>query len=334
MRLGFIGIGDIACHHAKAARAAGASIVACCASRGMQSPNLSKFLNVANGLPGGVLDQLMVTNKITDVLDWPAVDGVVVAPSWQAIPPMLPTLLRSGKPLLVEKPVALRADDLQVAVGHLPMASDSFMAVRHLRVGFNRRFYEPVQALRARLARGGLRYARVVISEHLEHHMKTTGAAVLPWLLQFTSIHTFDLVGYLFGELRVEAGWHDIGNPDFMCFNGLLAGTTPLMFHVNADAAEPAGIWCHFNDGSVWALSPLETLRVYQGIDIEQATLDRPYRQFTPKEMLRVDVDRSHKPGFMCQMRSFLNGHTDTSAGLVDAWNALRLIEGLGEKGQ
>lgn len=325
MRLGLIGAGAIARHHAKAALACGADVHAICTERGALSPNLPELRAV---LPSTA--SWRVTDNLPSMLTAPDLDALVVCLPWQLTPALLPVLVRSDKPMLIEKPVALKASALEALGAHKPGAYP------HVRVGFNRLFYETVTALRGRLVRGDLQYASVRINEHLRHHARTTGVDCIPWLLQYTGVHTISLLPYLFGPMFPPswvATWPAQGNSEYTCRYAVIetrAGK-PVYLTVDADVAMPVGIQCVFANGEHWLLSPLETLRVFDRVEIEPATDTRPSRVFTPRQHARVDVSYSHKPGFLRQMKSFLAKGQGQGPGLYEAWKALQLIESLNE---
>ena len=247
--LGFIGAGKMARHHARAAVSLGAEIVAGTTGRPM-SRNMLSFSQVVSPPIYG----MTVMPDAETLLKSERVEGVVVCAPWDSMAFEAYRAISSEKPALVEKPIALTAYQARGLIGK----SKSHRAL----VGFNRRFYEPVRRLKKRIDQGGLKAANVVISEYIEHHRKTTGSEVIPYLIEFTSVHTIDLMLHLFGPLGpvyIKASKQG----EFTNYNGLLRRNdgTPISLSLNADDPSRVGIWCRFDDGTTWVLSPLERLR-------------------------------------------------------------------------
>lgn len=305
MRLGFIGIGNMARHHARAAQACGAEIRAACSARN-DSPNWQAWYLA--------YPRCRFEKSIEAVLDAGA-DALVAAPSWRELIALTPRLLSLDVPVLLEKPIAMTA-------GAPPSPSDK-------RVGFNRRHYQSVNVLRGQVQTQPLLSAHVVVSEHIGHHVATSGSDIIAHLLRYTSIHVFDLVEYIFGDPEVVSiTARDMGN-GFVCYNGLLrtTGGVPIHLSVNADDPGPIGIWCRFASGEHFALSPLERLSIYYGVEIEPPRSDYPLRQFRPANEHSIVTDVTHKPGILEQMDRFITGEYDALASVEDHNRAIRLIE-------
>jgi len=317
MKLGFIGAGPIARHHAAAALACGAEIAAACTSR-RDSPNRPIFADIAD---------VRWSINYRSLIDDPRLDALVVAVPWDFIEQILPDLLACDKPMLIEKPLALSSPKMKDAI--------RWDYHKNKVVGFNRRFYQCVRTLKAKLRQQSPQYALVTISEHLLHHQETTGAAVLKYLAEFTSIHTLDLVNHLFGPCDVmhASSWEKMG---FVSYNAHLLpannkGEFPIFLRLNANDPTPIGITCLFPDGTSWVLSPLERLTIYKGMEIQPATEQYKSRRFVPKAMRVIDESMNHKPGFKAQMKAFLSGDTSIAAKPEDNLRALEMLDDLAE---
>jgi len=233
-------------------------------------------------------------------------DRLVVAVPWKLQSAFARyTMARNPEGLLLEKPVGVNPQE--VPHGTLPF------------VGYNRRFYEPVQRLKAR-GTGGLLSVRCVISEWLDHHIAQTGRNVLPHLMEFTSCHTLDLLLYLLGPLNPMY----LKSKPTLHINGFMTTQhgIPVHLSINQDDPQPVGLWFQY-ENECWALSPLETLNIYRGIQI---TDDGQHRAYTPRLMETVECDRTYKPGVLAQMRAFLSDDRSIAAGLDDQRNVLNLI--------
>lgn len=318
MRIGFLGAGAIALEHARAAVFLGHEPAAV-AARSLSSPRLSAFLSE---FPGA--------RRVSDghaLLADPALDAIVACLPWNETELWLDAILASPRPVLIEKPAARSSAVLQNAMGRagLPRALKA--------VGYNRRFYEPVQRLRARLSEGGLKAAEIVVSEDIGRHVARYGAAVVPHLEAFAS-HALDLSRFLLGPLTpVKSYAHGSGakGMGFTSRHALLETRSgaPVWLAFNVNDPSPVGLRCRMDDGTTWHLAPLETLNVFDGFETLPAEEGRRIRRYVPRLKETVEADARFKPGFVEQMRAFLGEEAGTLASLDESVDVLRLIERL-----
>ena len=298
MKLGFIGIGQMARHHAAAAVSLGAEITAACSSS-IYSDDWA--------------DWPYPSHKCSTIAEVAShCDKMVVAVPWDRMTEVSRDAMRL-RPCLLEKPVALSVDAVP--------SGDAF-------VGFNRRFYKSVQRLKSK-GTDNLVSVHVVISEWVHHHIALTGRAVIPYLLEYTSCHTLDLLLYLLGE-DIQFDYLRSANDRI---NGLLiCNDIPIHLSINNNDPSPIGLWFRYPD-ELWKLSPLEKLEIYHGIEIT----DSVPRVYSPR-LIETVGNSSHavpqvladqKPGILSQMSHFLAGDTSIAANLDDQRRVLALIHGL-----
>lgn len=87
------------------------------------------------------------------------------------------------------------------------------------------------------------------------------------------------------------------------------------------------GLRCRFDDGTTWHLSPIETLRVYDGYEVSQPEPGVRIRRYLPHVRETVEADARLKPGFVEQMGAFLSGREGDLAEIGQSAALLRLIE-------
>lgn len=305
--------------HAAAAVELGAEITTVCTAR-ETSPNREAFQKIA--------PHARYSTDGEALLEDAGVDGVVACLPWNVMPRWAERLAQTPKPVLMEKPIGFSSDGARALV-----ASAGKAAANKL-VGYNRRFYETVVRLRERVGKGGLKAIHVVISESVESQIERHGRDIVPALVVFSSAHTLDLLQHLFGPVKpvALAPHREKGKAaPFVSFNGLLAtaGGIPIMFSLNADDPISMGVRCLFDDGKAWNLSPLETLTVYEGFDVQPPTPERNIRGYVPRVEARYNVDTSLKPGCRGQMAAFLSGDFGPGATMNDAVAVLDLIDSL-----
>lgn len=318
LRLGFLGAGAMAHCHAQAAVWLGHDVVAA----GGRQPSSERWVRFSQAFPQ------VSYRPPADILRADDVDAVVVTAAWDAMEDWLPPLCESGKPGLMEKPIALGASSLAAKMARCGAG------LANVAVGFNRRFYEPVARLRDRLKAGGLVAVDIVLSEDISGLLDAHGPAIVPHVMAFSSCHILDLALHLFGELdliRVKRRRILFGEVAVPALHGLAetADGVPVFVSINVGAPVAVGIRCQFDDRTVWHLQPIETLTVYDGVTPRR---DGPGGMITGVTLdiaETVQVDRTFKPGFVAQMQAFLSGRQDLLARPADALAVLRFMERL-----
>lgn len=318
-RLGFLGAGPMARAHGAAALALGAEIVAVCTAR-EDSPNWDEFRKIAPQARHMTDGEVLVADD--------AVDAVVACLPWNLMPQWAARLMKTSKPVLMEKPIGFDADEART------QANAASATLGNKLVGYNRRFYGTTARLRDRVKQGGLKTVRVVISESVESQVERHGRDIIPHLISFCSAHTLDLMLHILGPLRsvALASFPEKGEAaPFVSFNGVLATAEGIAVTLSLNADDPVntGVRCLFDDGTAWDLSPLETLTVYNGLDVQPPTPQENIRRYSPRVEARHEVDASFKPGFHGQMAAFLSGDYGPGATVDDAVAVLDLIASL-----
>ena len=318
-RIGVLGTGTAAWHHAAAASNLGHRIVAGVATS-ENSPRWQAFKEVAP-------DAAFVADGEALLAD-PDVDTIIAALPWRITAEWTERLLCCPKPVLIEKPLGLETAAIEHALDNPDATPDNKM------VCYNRRFYSVVARLRERLAEGGLKSIQVTIAEEVHRQVSRHGTAVIPNLLAFSSSHMLDLLLHVFGPLRVVRlyGYDETGYPlPFRSVNGLLETETgvPMSFALNANDPSPAGIRCLFDDHTTWHLSPLETLMVFAGHDVVETRPGSQIRRYMPKVTQGFDEPTDEKPGFGAQMKEFLSGEIRLGATPRQSLDLHRFIETL-----
>jgi len=318
-KVGILGAGSIARHHAAVVHALGGEVTAACTRR-HDSPNWAGFSDVAP--EAGRLPD------VEAVLSAPQVEAVIACLDWKSQSENLEKLLACPKPVLLEKPIGFVASATKSIVRAAGESGKNKL------VGYNRRFYEPVMILKDRISQGGIKAVDVVISENIEAHVERHGPEIVNHLLPFTSAHTLDLALHLLGSVKivfVRPYRQAIGNHEFVSYNGLLETESgiPVQLALNANDPSSVGLRCRFDDSTTWHLSPLETLTIYRGVDIVLPTPEFNIRQYRPKVHERYIVDATLKPGFKEQGKAFLSGKYGPGANLAAAVGVLELIESI-----
>jgi predicted dehydrogenase len=307
-KLGFIGAGKQAREHARAAVHLGAEIVAFSA-QSLTSTNACDFMRVAP--------------KALFALDWEDVvshdiDALIVAVPWDVTPGMFQDFLNCPLPMLIEKPVLLGR---QTEIITDPYGNKI--------IGFNRRFYDTVNLLKAQVE-GGFKNATVTISEHIGAIAGRHSEKIIPHLWETHCSHILDTMLYVFGPLKIKAVFRHT-EPDFTSVTAILTTSlgSPVTLNVNNDDPSPVGIRARFEKGKTWVLSPIEQLSALKGVEVIPADAESPIRRYVGREASTYFERGQFKPGVCEQMEAFLGGHTKDAATMNDALALQNLIDDL-----
>jgi predicted dehydrogenase len=316
LRIGFLGTGKISIEHALAAKALGHVIVAG-STTSRDSPRWKAFLSAASDTRFEPAGESLLTD--------PDIDAVVSCLPWNVTEKWLPKLLSTPKPVLIEKPLALSSAAVEDALSCHGARPDNKI------VGFNRRFYAPVQKLRERLSMGGMKSAEIIVSEAVSRLVERYGSEIIGHVLAYSSSHILDTATYLLGKLKPVRvyGYKENGNVGFCSFTGILETekAAPVILSINADNPVPVGIRVFFDDKTTWHLSPMERLVAYKGYEVIEPSAKNKIRQYKPKPFLESVADAKMKPGFLKQMRAFTSNEKGIAATPGESAELLRLIE-------
>ena len=320
-RVGLIGVGSISQWHVRAIRAAGMELGGVGARPG--STRLHAF--------AGRHAIETVFDDWRDMMDkrhqW---DALVIATSPDGTPAVMIESLALDIPLLVEKPVAWRRSSLDT----LPPSADA----RTL-VGYNRRFYGPVQRARLEAQNGPPLLAQVTLPDSVEDPGDdATNNAYLRTFFDNSS-HGLDMARFVLGPLRLVTV-ERVAGP-----GGRLAGLAALLRSERGDVVQLTCNWATpanfclalYRPGRRVDLLPFEIGTVYEGMDVLEPTDECPIRRYVPKQVERVMLDRIdqvEKPGFVAQaeaLKGMIEGRPlpPCAARLADAAAALELCEAL-----
>ena len=312
-RIGMIGVGNIAQFHIKALNAVGLEVVACA---GTQNSERAMAFAAQHGVPRVCScshDMLSIADEL---------DGFVIATSPEATLQILEESLETKKPILVEKPVSLKASELSI----FEHASPS-----NVLVAYNRRFYNSVQKARefVRGTSGKLR-AIMQLPERVPNNEGDPFYDV-----HENSVHGIDMLRFVFGEITPD--YNQSFNTVDSEFGRIAIFRSQdghdIVLHMNWIA--PANFSLSIDDGVKRVeLSPFEKFACFEGMDIQQPSVEYPLRIYTPKLKEQTDVFVNSpldiKPGFLGQAREFSELLSGTNrrlgASLKDAYIAQKIV--------
>jgi len=293
-RVGIIGVGEIADWHARAFRAVGMQITAVSARPGSQRlPEFAARHQIATRFDDwkAMLDHPDLFDALA-VLTWP--DGT---------PTVLQAAMALGIPVLVEKPVAWNSARLR----QLCSKPNS-----HVIVGYNRRFYRPVQEARREVLNGPPLLAQLTLPTQLyPHNGFDPTAHYLYSFFESVTAHGLDLTRYVMGDLTLR---HTSRLKDS---DGNLSGVAAILATERGDLLQVTGNFaatCNFSlvlnrPGRRFDLLPFEAATVYSGMEVRAPDADYPFRRYMPKktgQVLLDNIDLQEKPGLVGEASALL----------------------------
>jgi len=206
-------------------------------------------------------------------------------------PKILLRILDLGKPVLVEKPIAWKLNDIDKIMSH-PNKDKIFVA-------YNRRYYKTLNILKNKCDQFDSRGTILVnIPDPIEG------------IKQFLSngCHMIDSLKYIAGNfdiksklVRMNNTGNDISSISALCEN------KKWNILLNAHSLIPSNFSITINiDNLVYELKPLEKLTIYQDMEIIQPTIEEPIRKYIPKKKSQFIESSQFKPGFDDMYKSFM----------------------------
>ena len=181
VRVGVIGTGVMGSDHARlfASEIGGATLA------GVADPDLARAGASARGAP--------VFADAADLIASDGVDAVVVASPDPTHDALVRACLDAGKPVLCEKPLALRADQALDLV-----RAEAALGRTLIHVGFMRRFDPAYLDLKETLERGDIGAPRIVHNQHRNAYVPPSFQGAMAITNSF--VHEIDICRWLLGD--------------------------------------------------------------------------------------------------------------------------------------
>lgn len=317
IRLAVIGCRNIANFHIPAMRDAGFKVSAV-AGR-LNSKNVDIFAK-KHDIDNIYNDPIELINNVSE---W---DALLILSPVSTIVDYLEIAALFGKPILVEKPVALDHLRLQKLIKY-----------KNIRVAYNRRFYSGVVFAKKFVEENPNCLIKVSIPEQRkdpEHNVDFPNR--LPLLSYENSVHIFDLINYLSGNVK----WKDVLTMKSVdkyiaaAALGFGANGTTIQLDSYFNASDNFSINIIADNERV-EMKPIEVTSLFKGMKVNEPTEEMPIRIYTPmlKNKIIDSAKNGHKPGFLGQAKDFMNfcigGKVCAGANIRDAYLALKLVHSL-----
>lgn len=257
-------------------------------------------------------------------------DGLVIASHMHVLPAVLERALPLKKPILVEKPVGLTSSLIE------PFLSKENGNVL---VGYNRRFYKPIQFAKDFVRKNGPVIALMNLPESilLPAEKEKSFHYLSRWY--GNSCHGIDLLQFIFGKLNITSVDRRKNHEgDLTGLTASLKGERGDLVQLSANWGAPGNFSLTLDTpGKRVELKPFEVATVYEGMDVLQPDKDNPIRRYMPRVVNKInldDIDLKEKPGFTAQARALRNlienqERSNVSATLQEAFNVIQICEDL-----
>lgn len=305
MKLLYAGAGPISHFHVPSLRNAGFQIVSAFSREG--SANLEQFSNLFSIPKSPTMKAFESEIRKSD--------GVVVAVKTEASPKMIRALAGAEKPMLVEKPGALDSRTLTEIAREFEKTP--------IFVAYNRRFYKGFQLARERA--NDIQSVSVIWPE--------PGGTDKAFLTN--GVHMVDTLRFILGNLRVIKNLTLGPNKGFSCLLESVERNTPVTVNSIYGTSSNASIDIFLIDGSIMKFRPFETMKIFEGFEIEEPNEQKHIRSYRPiLTNTLTEENSSFKPGFEAQSHEFAqicSGEADLGStvlpNILDAAESLRLAE-------
>ena len=297
----FIGCGKMARFHAEALSALGHSIVA--VSARSYSENVTFFLNNF-GVGEYYTDNETLLAHSNDV------DAFVVCTPWNVTERVIAQVVMAGKPVLVEKPIALSLHAIQEILKKVGDKSQNVL------VGYNRRFYESVQFVAKKILESHLQYVSITLPEIVDKLKRKYATEIRDYILEYMSSHWFDVLQYLLGVLHVDyvkkicdknrkhTGYYGVFNAG--------DAKTPVVYQSRYDAPERIEMKFVFDD-ETYLLSPVEELSIIDSLTVREISGQTTVREYVPNVVNKIVCSKTFKPGIYEQSKYFVEAYISKS---------------------
>ena len=304
-----IGTSQIMQYHASALKESGLDLQAVASSNSHSSSQV-KFAS-RNNIPKNF-------SNWKELLEQEQYDGIVIGTRIESTLEILEHAIKQNVPILVEKPVSVNSNDIKNLIKK---------SHKLIMVGFNRRFYHTVNTLKNLIEIENTPViANMVIPESNLQNFFTN------------SIHSIDLLRYVFGDIKLEFSKKLIKNK-------MVNGVTATFSNKKNDLIQLTGIWnapanvslSVFSEKKQFELKPYETLKIFDDLKVIEPTANEPIRKYAPKLMEQIDlepIDKKFKPGFFQQSNAFselikTKKKSNYAATLTDTLHSIEICEKL-----
>ena len=313
-KLVIIGSGSISASHIEAAQANGFELFGICASNNSKSAlEVAKKYNFNHYFP-----------KLEDMLDT-TFDAAAIICNTINIYSVYEKLYEKNIPILAEKPFSVNSVDF----------GENVLKNQKLLIGYNRRYYSSISALREKI-KSEIFYEAVIELSEMSWDSNSSVIEREQSVLE-NSVHSLDLMLYLFGEydsLEIHRSSFE-GNLQSIKARLFYSGGVIVDLRISFGVPLNNSISVRFKD-SIAYCTPIELFSSHSKMKIISADSQVKFKRYQPisiEDWTLSDYDKSFKPGFYLQYKEFsdlVDGiPIKIGATATDAYKVLKLSEKL-----
>jgi predicted dehydrogenase len=313
-KLVVIGSGKIAISHIEAARANGFDLFSICGSNNSKTAlDLAEKYDFTHYFPE--LETMLETTF----------DAAAIICSTINIPKVYEKLYEKNVPILAEKPYSFNSEDF----------IDKMLNNKKLLVGYNRRYYSSIRALKEKIESEFFYNAVVEISE-ISWDSNSSVIEREQSVLE-NSVHSLDLILYLFGDYdSIEINRSFIaGNLQSINARLLYSSGANVDLRISFGIPLNNSISVRFKD-SIAYCKPMELFYLHSKMKMIPADSQVKFKRYQPiavENWTLSEYDNSFKPGFYLQYKELSNLVDGTpiriGATAADAYKVLKLSKKL-----
>ncbi|MHC4124670.1 MAG: Gfo/Idh/MocA family oxidoreductase [Planctomycetota bacterium] len=289
VKFAFIGCGKIAPFYADVIKYLGHSIDVVVARK--DSLNIEKFAERYK-----VRKKLYSVGSFLEYCDKSknVIDCILVCTPWDITEQVLEELLTLDIPIMKEKPAVLSIDGLNKL-----KKKDN---IDNLFVAYNRRYYDFIPTLRRLLESESPLCIDILCAEPIKETLKYPEEKIRRYLVYERASHMVDLLFYLFSDNISMKNIFEISSGNWIS-EFFVGEKTPLYIKILKDCPQNLYLRIFFNR-KVVEISPYEKMTIYNKL-VRQKIEGR--RIYSPSIDKQIEVDYRFKPGFLNQMRYFID---------------------------
>ena len=260
--------------------------------------------------------------SIDQILNSKNVDRVITCLPLDEQKKFCEKILSSKKPILIEKP--LHNNDKLLK----KIFDNKKVFLKNKAVAYNRRNYEVVKMIKNKIKLKKIKLVEVNISENIDYLKKKYKKNLLKNFLHVgSSSHIFDLMYYLFGNIKILKKWSHGSIQKFSISLVLITKKNfPIFVKINPSDFENPSIKIRFEDNYTWLLSPIEKLTVYKGNKMVESNKNFFKKSYVPNLVFSKREQKSSRPGFLNQTKNFANQNFNALCKPIENYKLIKLL--------
>lgn len=291
LKFAFIGCGKIAHFHADVVKYLGHSIDVVVARK--NSVNIDSFAEKYS-----VKEKLYSIESFLNYYQSAdnEIDCILVCSPWDVTEDILKDILTCNLPVISEKPAVLSINRFN----QLKQSPN----INNLFVAYNRRFYDFIPALKELLDKEKILCVDILSADPYEMIVKTNGDKIKNYIFHYYTSHVIDFMMYLLGDIKIR-NIRNLGvnsNKFWLCNLCAVENKYPIEMKILMDCPQNTYFKIFF-EKKVVEIKPFERMVIYDELERKENSTGAVY---LPSVQVAAETDKTFKPGFLNQMRFFV----------------------------